>query len=903
MVRFWHCLVMACLLLTGTPRAIAASAETRAFNAAVEAFRLGFYEKAETNFAQFTRNYTNSARVPEAILYEAQARLQLTNYDGAIALLAGHEAMAGTNQDRYVFWLAEARFRKGGAENYRAAAADFARLATNFPGSPRRLEAVIGEATAQSRLSDWPAVLRLLGQTNGVFQAAAAATTNEWVLQGSLLLARANLELGRYPEAEAVVRQLESLQLPGDTAWQRLYLLCQIQLATGRTNDALASSERLTQLATNATQRGVLPESIAFQAGLLEKLGQTNAAIEAYQKNLTNSAPPAFQRQAVWKVTELSLRANEPAGAALVLKNFIDQSSNAPSADLALLALGKLRMRQFLAGATNQASLSATNLDAVTNYLQSALASLDQFVKTSSQTNLLGDVQLERGWCLWLQTNYPAAQAAFEAAARLLPASSNQAVAYFKAADCQFQQTNFAGATANYLAVADKFGAFPEVVNHLVEPALYQVVQANLKSGDLPAASNALARIIVQYPAGFHTEHALLLTGQETSAAGHPAAARELFSNFIKAAPSATLLPEVYLAMARTYEQEDRWTNAAQEYAQGLLLLTNSPNSAALPELEFYRARATFKAGDLTNALSQFTNFYNRYSTNVLAARARMWEGDYYFRNGLYMQAEASYKMVYRTTNNWPETDLTYEAQMWAGRSAMERGAFDAAKQYFTNLYNSASCPVKLRIQALHAYGDCFVHQDSTNKVQDYRDAGGIYNRICENYPGTEQAALAWGAKADALYQMAAGLVQPADLVKAYGEVSNAFQQVIDSTNAPLSARSQAKVGMAKTLRILADQTPASTNRLALLKLALDNCLDVLDGNTMLRDGDAADKPSQLFWRKEAGLEAASLAEKLELWQQALNIYEQLTSLVPAARAKFEKGIQRCRGHLSASAS
>ena len=887
-LRRW--LLLLSILFVALPRLFAASsAETRAFNAATSAFELRFYDRAEAAFANFALVYTNSPRLAEAILYQAKARLQQANYEGAIALISAHQAAAGTNADRYLFWLAEANFRKG---DFPAAAAAFANLVRDFPGSSRRLEAGIGEATARAKLADWPAVIRLLDQTNGFFQAAVRAqTTNELVWRGYLLLGEAELAQQDYLAAEAALAPLAPVSLTPDIGWQRQYLLCRIQLAAGRAEQALDSSSHLLALATNTARRDLIAESAAFRAALLERMGKPDEAIAAYQKNLADGVPPERQRQALWKVAELSLAQNKNAEAARVLKRFLDQFPAASSADLALLTLGEVRLRQFMTGQdTNALALTSTNAVSDTNALPSALDCLQEFIKRFPTSALYGMAQLDRGWCYWLQTNLPESQVAFQAAAQRLPPSTNQATAFFKLADVQFLQKDFAAAITNYQAVIDKFGGLPAVVTNLWEPALYQIVQAALAAGDLTAATNALARILAWYPEGFHADRALLLTGQEIGRRGDPARARNMFLDFARAAPNAPLLPQVLLAVARTYEQQDDWTNAIQVYGQCLALT----NCGVRPQAEYFRAQATYRAGDVTNALALFTNFVAQYRTNELAPRAQMWVADYYFRAGLFMQAEPNYKMVFRNTNDWPVSELTCQAQMMAGRSAMERSDWGAARGYFTNLYKLADCPTDLRIQALYAYGDCFMSQDSTNKPADYQVANNIFTRIYEAYPTNALAALAWGGKANALFQYAKSLPQSGDLLAAYGDVSNAFQQVILAPNAPVAARSQTKVGLAITLEKLAEQTSA-TNRTALLTLALTHCLDVFDGNSILRDNERPD----LFWQKEAGLQAGRLAESLQQWAQAIKIYEALAQLIPSARAKFDNNILRCKGRLS----
>jgi len=191
-----------------------------------------------------------------------------------------------------------------------------------------------------------------------------------------------------------------------------------------------------------------------------------------------------------------------------------------------------------------------------------------------------------------------------------------------------------------------------------------------------------------------------------------------------------------------------------------------------------------------------------------------------------------------------------------------------------------------LRIQALLACGDCYMSRDSTNKLADYQEAFKRYNRICELYPTNPLAALAWGGKGNALLQWAKSS-------QLYEDAGTAFRQVILSTNAVIAARCQAKVGLAIVLEMQADQA-AGTNRTALLNAALTNCLEVLIGS-VLRDGEELD----LFWTKEAGLVAARLAEALQEWDQAKNVYTQLKGLVPALGPKLDASIRRCEEHRS----
>ena len=56
------------------------------------------------------------------------------------------------------------------------------------------------------------------------------------------------------------------------------------------------------------------------------------------------------------------------------------------------------------------------------------------------QRALAGKAHLNRGWCFWLATNYPASLLDFKKAVELLPRSEDLAVARFKLGDALFQR-------------------------------------------------------------------------------------------------------------------------------------------------------------------------------------------------------------------------------------------------------------------------------------------------------------------------------------------------------------------------------------------------------------------------------------------------------------------------------
>jgi TolA-binding protein len=895
-LRRW--IIVLALLLAAGPRLWAASAADHALDAAVKAFQDTVYDRAEAQLADFCQKNPTSPRLAEAVLLQAQARLKLTNYVGAIELLTTNQGKAGTNADQYLFWLGKAYSGKG---DWRAASDTFAKLVKEQPTSARCLEASLGEASARSALAqtepaEWQRVIGLLQQTNGVFQTAAATNAaSELVPQGYLLLSEAQLAVKDYRAAEATLQPPAKRPMSPGLGWQWQYLLCRIQLADGRTNAALLGTTNLLALAAKGAQTNLLAESAAFQADLYERLGQTNEALAAYQRNRAEGIPAERVRQALLKITVLSLAKGNIPQAMQTLEEFLARYPEAASADLALLTLGELRLRQLEAGVgASQVASGVTNASAATNSLQLALESFSTLVKKFPQSPLFGKAQLDLGWCYGREGKLPEAQAAFQAAVERLPASKDLATACFRLADTQFQQTNYAGAIKSYQAIIGGFASLPEVKTNLFEPALYQSVRAGLAGGDLAAATNAMQNLLALYPKSLSAARAVLLTGQEISRRGDPAAARKILLDFDKAAPDAPLRPERLLAVAATWEQEKKWAEAIAQHDDWLANFTNNVASfttnEAQPRVEFYRAWDTFQAGRATNALALFTNFVAHFQTNELAARAQIWVGTYYYNLGNPMEAERNYKLLFQSTN-WGPSELTYEAQLMAGRAAVARQGWGDAQGYFTNLYNNTSSPTDLRVEALFLYGDTLmsvVDSAETNKLANLEKATLIFGRICDEYPTNRLAVRAWGERANCYLQWALARQQYDSLTNAL----NAYQRVVDSPQADVAARSEAKAGLAVTLGKWAAQKTGE-QRTALLKQALSNCLDVVYG-TILHDSETLD----LFWTKKAGMKAFDLAEELQAWSQAVNIYLRLKTIWPQLPASLEEHAVKARENL-----
>ncbi len=867
MVRLSRWLLTLLALFFGAQLTFAAnSAEERAFSVAMQKFGAS-PDLAENDFATFLQKYPNSIHVPEVILHQAQARLSSGQAAGAIDLLATNQNRASTLAPQYLYWLGRAQLQN---QEYATAADTFAAMLLRYPGSDQALDATIRQASAYERLEDWPRVRQLLEHTNHLFQQAVrSGSSSETIASGFLLLGEAQLAQGNLNLVDDTLHSLEKQTLNSALKWQRDYLAARRLRADNHFEDALHNSASLVT-SDNPTNRA---EGFAFQAGLLEQLGNLDAAVNAYTNNLALAAPPSFQRRAILKITELDLKQNKLPDAAQRLENFLERFPTPEPADLAMLTLGEIRLKQALSG-------SYTNLTGgQTNLFESALAEFNKVLTQFTNSPLIGKAYLDKGWCLWSQGKIAESQDAFRSAVERLPFSEEQAEARFKWADTQFAARDFADAITNYNSIAAKYISLPEAkARNFIERALYQSGRAALEGRDVVAATSALKNILEWYPEGFAGPSALLLTGQGLAEQRDPAGARKLFAEFEDRYPTNDLLPEVRLAIARSYEQEGNWEAAITNYTDWTQAF---PHHYLLPQAKFSLATATYKAGHETNALILFTNLITRFPTNELSARAQWWVGDFYFRNGDFVAAENNYQLVYQNTN-WPQTELSYQARMMAGQSAMARFAYKQAIPYFTNLM-SPDIPRDLQVQATMAFADATISQDSTNKTEDLNAAIGSLRTVVVTQSNTPAAALAWGRMADCYFNL--GSSDPSQFTNAAAY----YRKVFEAPFASGAARNEARFKLGDTLEKQAAQKTGA-EQTAALNLALDQYVDAFYQG--LHDPE---KPSPL-WTKKSGLAAAQLAETLQKWQLEINLYKELKDLIPVLAPVCERKIAKVVG-------
>ena len=848
--------------------------EKRDFELASESFRLQMWARAEKGFATFIKDHPKSEKLTDALLLQAEAMFRQKKFSETVTLLSARSADAGKASDQFLYWTAEAQFQNG---NHREAATTFGKLAREFSFSTRRLEAAVGEASSLMQLNEWAQVTNLLRKADGAFRMSVSESANkgsETAARGFILLGEAQFALKNYYDVESAVNRAAA-GATGKLEWQRRYLLCRAYAASGRNEDASKESLALISAAEAIHQAELISTSVVFRANILEKLGQSDEAMLALKRNLTN-APAASQRAALTRITGLALANNRLDEATLSLEQYLSES-NAPAADFAWLTLGEVHLKQHVTAM----SLSATN-DATTNHLALATNCFQQVITSFSNSDSAGKAQLNLGWCLWIEKRFAASAVAFEAATKRLPVSEDLAVARFKLADAQFTQANYSDALKNYQVVLQLATNWPAVNVTLSAPASYQALRASLELTNAVGAETAMRGILEADAAGNSADGAVLLVAQAYVDANQPAAAQRMFEEFVAKFPNSNLRPEAELLATRMREDQGDWTNALSSYEKWVTLF---PTNALRPRVEFQRALALARSGEETNALRSFTNFVAQFPASDLAARAQWWVADYFYQREDYTGAEIGYKQLF---NHWPKSDLAYEARMMAGRAAIGKFSYTEAIEHFSNLTSDTNCPAALRAQALFAYGGALMSSvpattNKNDKAELLEQARSVFAVLVKENNTNELAALAWGEVGNCCLQLAA------TDASYYRAASNAYQSSFTIPLASEATRCQSKIGLAL---VLEKQSAQSTNgnQIELLREARELSLDVYQGK---------DVETNSFWRKKAGIEAARFSELLGDWRQAIELYRDMRRLGMLSVSVLEVKVANAEKQLS----
>ncbi|MBL9139882.1 MAG: tetratricopeptide repeat protein [Verrucomicrobiales bacterium] len=858
-------------------------AERIAFDAALRSFETGLSELAGRQFSEFIAANPSSPLVPQAILLEARARLAVGQLDAAAQGLASRLEALGPLKDEALYLIGDIELRRG---RHPEAAQAFGRLTASTQDPGLLLKAAVAEALAWFRANQWRRVSDLLiGTTNAFTRASTARPNDETSVRGLLLLAETQLKLGEIQPARATLTALTNRPLTATQAWEQTWLQTSLLLTNREVDAALMSASNLTASVAAAASRDLLARSRLLQGEAFRIADRPVDALTVLTNNLAESTPIEWRQDAMLAIAALPLLGPQMEPAV----QSIASMTAGPPTNLATIAaritLAELRLQQHYGPPPPP-----------TNAVAEARQHLLVVVSNSPSATLTARAWFDLGWCELAEGRQQPATDAFARAAEGLQPSPLHALALFKWADGLQAAGQHSAALTNYLRLLREYPDSPALRGGIRERALYQGAVAATAVGDQGTANRLAGQAVVEFPNGDFRDDTRVLYGQTLARIDPPHRARELLQDLARRLVDSPALPEIQLAVARSYLREGSWSNALTQLEDWT---RSYGNHSGIARAEFERAWTTFKAGDDGRAFSLFTNFLARYPADAAAPRAQTWVGDYLLRKGDFVAAEGSYQLVFQRTN-WPVTSLTHEARLLAGRAAFLRQGYRDARGYFSWLItngppavtNSLISP-ELVAQSYLALGDCFLLEKAGDDAQRDRDnklsdAMNAFVRTFEAFPQTREAHLAKGKLANCHLQIAE--LDPSASLASYTNAAQLYLELIESPSAGVATRSEAEFGLGLVREKQAGRAEGP-DRAEGLKSALQHHLRVFHAGN-LRPGELASP----FWVNRAGVEAARVAEGLGLADQAAAIYDRLAETFPATADGFRKRAQQLRG-------
>lgn len=834
--------------------------EQRDFNAAAKAFedQLQNFGLAERHFASFLDNWPESKLRHAAIVYLSRCHYQRDTFAQAIRLLEANLQTAGAWGDQFRYWIGECHFAAG---RFDQAALAYANLLILHKDSPLRFRAAYNEALSRRREGHFSDTISLLTNPAGAFRQSAELFPKDplnW--SGQLLLAEARVETNNPEGTKDALNSLKSWELNQEQKWQRQYLLCRLNLLSGDPESALTSTTNLVKLADATGLSTARARTFHLQSGILEQLDRVDDAVNVLTNNLTQSTPSDLRREALLKVVDLNIGRGQLTNAISTLDNFQRVHTNDAALPLALRTVGELRLRQYhLLPATNRSSSFATNL------LTHAVDSLSLAQQKSGSR--IGRSKYYRGWCHWHLKNWQAAAKDFESATENLPLSERHAIAMFKLGECHLQADAPTNAVNTLDRLVDYYRHSGRLREGLLDHALYKLMRAAVRIGDITRAEESVQHILSWYPESYFSDRSLLFFGQAINSLGDPQEARLAFEDLLERFPNSKLAPQVQIAIARTHEHERNWSSAA---FQLLNWARRFPTNSLLPDVEYERAWLTYQSGAPDQAFQLYTNFITKFPQHTNAPLAEKWVADYFFNVGNYVRAQERYQLLYENPN-WQNTRIQYESRLAAGRAALAGGLINEATNTFIRLAQDTSCPIDLKPEVLFALGD------SLGRNQMHGQAINAYSRITRDHSNHRLAPYAFGKIGNSHLQLSRPDQARSDDQARLDLAIAAYESAMKHPLAESSARTLAEFGLGE-VKVRKREFPTAINHYT---------------NILYRRNLRENEPADFHVIRESGFALARLLEDQRSYREAIRIYERLINEFPSLKPILSPRIQR----------
>ena len=609
--------------------------ETKALNAAEQAYHDGAFEVVTSRVAGLLKKYPHSELLPQAELLQARALYQLGRDDAALAAftLPIDQVPEPLRADT-LFWQAQALLD---AERWPEAEQKFKALLALKDMAGHEADADLGLAWAvfkQGRENEaMPIIQSLAGDTKDPMPAQHA----------ELLLAKIQIAKGQFPAAIATLQALLAQHPEAGLAFEANYWLGEACTSNNQPDQAVTAYRRVTDVAT------AFPKPLVAAANLglgraEHALGQFDLAATAYEKAYQLAENETARLNAFRAFLESAREANQLPEAVATLQEFARHASD--SAPAALFAIGLVLAEDG-------------QEDKAIGTLESLLVAYPHSAWSAPANDQLGRLYARAG-------KPDLARKALQAC---IDANSDPALV--RTARFQLGQLLYAG--GDYAGSAAQFGQVAAGTDAQAEEASFNLLLAQARLNKVDAFMKGEADFAKRFPKSAFLKKIALTQGMLLTAQGKMSDAQAAFERGL-GIDVATPDQRALLRALADLQYETGDLAGALETNQRIIKLF--PDDSL--EASEVAVRIGYELKKLTDdqaeqALAALTQ---KYGKTLGGAEAYFKLGEFYSFRQDYVKAQDAFEQL---TAAYPQSDYVDDAYFFSGQAAFQHGDYATA--------------------------------------------------------------------------------------------------------------------------------------------------------------------------------------------------------------------------------
>jgi len=561
---------------------------------------LKYFKITEEKFSHQPQAQDSTFKIIEC-LYNlrdyASLKGQITSY-----LKAGPRS----NKGPYLyFYLAEADYY---LNNFNEAIDEYSKVILDFNDEKAKALARLGMGWAYLKLKRYK-------DAQGVFLEIKKEGLDK-KSQDALLLARAILmaETNRFPEARDLYNELLVSAVDQDTLIQAYLGKADALYNLGEYKEAVSVYRESLDKATGATSGEIIDKLHYGLAWSFLKEGNFKEAIDEFKKIVKNSEDRTVKIAALCQIGDMYQESGDYAKAAQVYSDILRDYPDSIYSDY----------MQYQLGLT---FLKSDNYDA-------AVMAFQSLKNNFPNSKLLDDASYALGLAYFQREDYASSKEIFETFQNEFRDSSLRPQAMYLLGSSLYNRGKFPEAVEVFKGIIRMYGQD----TGLVQKAEYEIADCYYQMGNEKEAMNRFKSLRSKYPDSSLTAEVMWWLGEYYYRHSDLGLARRYFSSLIKDFPKSKLVPSAYYALASTYDSEDKYPEAIDNFNKVIATdKSDLAGTAAVAIADIY-----VKEHKLSSALEGYKDILVKYTNLAHLAYPKI--ADIYRKTGNFEEALSFYR-------------------------------------------------------------------------------------------------------------------------------------------------------------------------------------------------------------------------------------------------------------------